>query len=166
MAQPVKVGGLRTASETPPVAVVPEAPFVLPDKKQGVYQFRSRAAALWYSLRRRRIERGPDGEKEEVAPRCGCKNADHDLPLDLVHFENNYFETPCPKLAALIESKAKQDGLWGVGNHIWSIEDERKAQDEALENELRARLAARPDIAERVLKPGVSDDFQLPPTVG
>lgn len=58
--------------------------------------------------------------------------------------------------------KAKSLRCYGVGLELWSLEDEREKHDEAYERELRAQIAARPDIAARVLKPSDSEDFVLP----
>lgn len=157
MGRPPKVGGIRTTRIGD--AAEDEAP-VLPDKKTGIYQFRSRAASFRFSVRRRRIERGPDGEKMEVAPRT---SDEFDLPLDQVRFEDNYFETPSKELAEAIVAKAKTLKTYGVGLEVWSLEDEKSSRDQALERELRERIRARPDIAERVLKPSDSEDFVLPP---
>lgn len=156
MGRPPKVGGLRTTR-------IGEAdgsePSVLPQPKQGMYQFRSSAPSLRFSVRRRRIERGPDGEKEEVAPRT---KDGFDVPMDIVMFEDNYFETPSPELATAIIEKATSLRLYGVGLTLWSLADEKAAQDAALERELRARVESRPDIAARVLRPGEAEDFRLP----
>lgn len=157
MARTPRVGGLRTTSD--PALAQAEEPSALPNPKTGVYQFRSRAASLRMSLKRRRIERGPEGEKEEVRPRT----KDEDVPLDWVFFENNYFETPSKELADAIIAKAKQNGTYGVGAEVWSLTDERHAQDAARERELRALIESRPDIAAKVLTPGSTDDFKLPP---
>ena len=150
-----KVGGLRSVADREVAAEVT----ALPDKKQGKYQFRSARAAYILSLRRRRIERGPDGESIEVSPR-----SKQDTALDWVHFENHYFETTDQELADLIKSKAGYRTLakWDDGGEFWSLEDEKAAQDKALEVELRRQIAARPDIAERVLRPGKSEDFAVP----
>lgn len=156
MARPPKVGGLRTTRISE--ATEPEAP-ALPNKKTGIYQFRSRNASFRFSVRRRRIERGPDGEKMEVSPRT---SDEFDVPMDLVLFEDNNFETPSKELADAIVEKARKAKVYGVGLEIWSLEDEKAATDAALERELRERLKARPDIAERVLRPSDSDDFVLP----
>lgn len=161
MARP-KVGGLRTTRES---SGAEEEAAALPGKREGVYQFRSRAAALRLSLRRRRIERGPDGEKEEVSPRCRC--CPEPTALDMVIFEENYFQTPCRELADLIIATAKRDGLYGVGQRVWSLEDEKRERDVALERELRARIEANPEIAARILRIAPSDaqDIALPPPV-
>lgn len=151
----VKVGGLRSAASR---EAQPEET-ALPEKKQGLFQFRSARAAYILSLRRRRIERGPDGEAVEIAPR-----SKQDTALDWVHFENHYFETTDPELAELIKSKPGFRTLnkWNDGGEFWSLEDEKAAQDSALERELRQKIAERPDIAERVLRPGKSEDFTVP----
>jgi len=162
MGRPAKVGGLRTTRDQG--ALESTEPSSLPDKKVGIYQFRSRAASLRYSLKRRRIERGPEGEKEEVVPRTR-----DDAPLDWVIFENNYFETTSRELAETIVAKAKADGKYGVGSEVWSLEDEKRERDAALENELRARIAANPEIADRMglrLTPSDATDIVLPPPVG
>ena len=152
MGRPPKVGGLRTTASRDSE---PESS-ALPTKKDGVYQFRSRAAAFRLSLRRRRIIRGPDNEAVEESPRSVDGT---DVPLDWVIFENNYFETPSKDLADLI---CKSRGF-GVGQLVWSLSDEKNEQDAAMERELRARIEARPDIAARVLRPSDSEDFKLPP---
>ena len=157
MARPARVGGLRTTRVGD--ALEPETP-AIPDKKTGFYQFRSKAASFRFSMRRRRIERGPDGEKMEVSPRT---KDDLDIPLDWVLFEDHYFETPSKELAEAMISKAKEMRTYGVGAEIWTVEDERQAHDTAYERELRERIRARPDIAARVLKPGTEEDFELPP---
>lgn len=157
MARPPKVGGIRTSGL---VASEPEAP-VLPDKKTGIYQFRSRAASFRFSVRRRRIERGPDGEKMEMAPRT---KDEFDAPLDWILFEDNYFETPSKELAEAIVEKARKMKIYGVGLDLWNLEDEKTAHDQAYENELRERIKARPDIAARVLTPGDAEDFVMPPS--
>lgn len=161
MARP-KVGGLRTTRVGD--AAEPDSS-TLPDEKSGLYQFRSRAAALRLSLRRRRIERGPDGEKEEVSPRS---KDGQDVPLDMVTFEDNYFETPSRELADLIIERAKVMGIYGVGLGVWSLNDEKRDRDAALERELRARIEANPEIAARVgirLTPSDAPDLKLPPPV-
>lgn len=155
MGRPPKVGGIRSTrigGEEPEAAV-------LPDKKTGIYQFRSRAASFRFSVRRRRIERGPDGEKMEVAPRT---SDEHDAPLDWVLFEDNNFETPSQELAEAIVEKARKAKVYGVGLDLWSLEEEKSAHDEAYERELRARIKERPDIAARVLTPGDAEDFVMP----
>jgi hypothetical protein len=158
MARTPRVGGLRTTSD-PALAQADSESSALPDSKTGVYQFRSRATALRMSLKRRRIERGPEGEREEVVPRT---RDDYEAPLDWVLFENNYFETPSKELAEAIIAAAKKNGTYGVGAEVWSLSDERAAQDAARERELRALIESRPDIAAKVLTPGTSDDFKLP----
>ena len=158
MARPaVKVGGLRTTRVGD--ALEAETP-AIPDKKTGLYQFRSANAAFRFSVRRRRIERGPDGEKMEVSPRT---KDEYDLPMDLILFEDHYYETPSLELAEAIIEKAKGLKVYGVGLQVWSLEDERNAHDAAYERELRERIKARPDIAARVLRPGSEEDFVLPP---
>lgn len=157
MGRPPKVGGIRTTRVGENLE--PEAP-VIPDIKTGIYQFRSRNAAFRLSLRRRRIERDADGNTMEVAPRT--KDQELDLPLDMVKFEDNYFETPSEELANLIKEKAMKMGTWGVGLEVWSVTEERQTIDAALERELRERIAARPDIAKRVLTPSDAEDFALP----
>lgn len=96
----------------------------------------------------------------EVSPRT---TDGHDAALDMVMFEDNYFETPSKELAEAIIAKAKAQKVYGVGLSVWSLEDEKKAHDDAYERELRERIKARPDIAERVLRPSDSEDFVLPP---
>ena len=160
MGRPPKVGGLRTTriggeSESEPA--------VLPNKKTGMFQFRSRATALRYSVRRRRVLRGPDNEAIEEAVRTQDGT---DTALDWVRFEDNYFETPSPELAEALIDKAKKMLQYGVGLELWSLDDEKNAQEAAMERELRDRIAARPDIAARVLKPSDSEDFVLPPPAG
>jgi hypothetical protein len=142
------VGGLRSTARV----AADEQPIALPEKRK-TFAFCSRAAALRLGLRRRRIMRDPDGFPIEEAPRSKMDNA-----LDEVKFENNYFETDDPELAKAIREK---EGF-GVGREFWALEDQQKAQDEALERELRARLEARPDIAARVLRPSEASDFALP----
>jgi hypothetical protein len=162
MARPAKVGGLRTTRADDPHAV---EDLSLPSDKQGVYQFRSKAAAFRLSLRRRRIERGPDGEKEEVSPRS---KDGHDAPLDLVVFEDNYYETPSRELAELIVKRSKELGLYGVGAGVWSLEDEKAARNLAMERELRARIEASPEVAAKLgirLTPSDAQDIELPPPV-
>jgi len=161
MGRPPKVGGLRTtrvggeASES--------EPSVLPNKKTGLYQFRSRATALRYSVRRRRVLRGPDNEAIEEAVRTQDGT---DTALDWVRFEDNYFETPSLELAEALIDKAKKVGHYGVGLELWSLEDEMSAQDKAKETELRRLIASNPALAARVLKPSDSEDFVLPPPAG
>ena len=153
MARPAKVVGLRTSGLGE--ATEPEAP-VLPTKKQGMYQFRAAKASFRLSLTRRRVGRDvKTGERYEEAQRS---TDGFDVPLDQVLFEDNYFETPSKDLAELIRNTKG----YGVGREVWAIEDQKAAQDMAMENELRARIAARPDIAARVLKPSDSEDFVLP----
>ena len=155
MGRPPKVGGLRTIGNRD--TSEPESS-ALPTKKDGVYQFRSRAAAYRLSLRRRRILRGPDNEAIEEPPRATDGT---DSALDWVIFENNYFETASADLAALICKSPE----FGVGRKVWSLSDEKNEQDAAMERELRARIEARPDIAARVLRPSSEEDFKLPPAV-
>jgi hypothetical protein len=148
-----KVGGLRSAASRD---VVEDREIALPDEKQDKFQFRSRNASYLLSLRRRRIERGPDGEIIETAPR-----SKQDTPLDWVRFENFYFETDDPELADLIRAKPGF-ALPSEGGEFWDLRDEKIAQDKAYEEELRRRISERPDIAERVLRPGKTEDFSVP----
>jgi hypothetical protein len=78
--------------------------------------------------------------------------------LDEVKFEDHMFRTSDPELAALIRSKAG----YGFGADFWSLEDEKKQREAALEVELRRMVEANPDIVRRVLKPSDKDDFELP----
>jgi hypothetical protein len=158
MGRPPKVGGLRT-TRIGGEASEPE-PSVLPDKKTGMFQFRSRATALRYSVRRRRVLRGPDNEAIEEAVRSTDGT---DTAIDWVKFEDNYFETPSRELAEALIDKAKKMGQYGVGLELWSLDDEKSAHDKAKENELRRLIAENPNLAARVLKPSESDDFVLPP---
>jgi hypothetical protein len=144
-----KVTGLRSAVPAP--AESDET--VLPDIKTGKFQFRSKAASFVLSLRRRRTLRGPDGEGVDDAPRSKLDN-----PLDWIRFEDNNYETEDPEIAELIRSK---DGF-GLGLRFWELKDEKAAHDKAYEDELRRRIAERPDIAKRVLKPSESEDFSVP----
>lgn len=153
-----KVGGLRQAADR---ERAPEEE-VLPAKREGRYQFRSARAAYILSLRRRRIERGPDGEAIEVSPRSKADNA-----LDWVHFENHYFETTDPEIADLIMAKPGYRTLekWDDGGEFWSLEAEAAARDKAYEVELRRMIAAQPAIADRVLRPGKSETLVPPQAV-
>ena len=156
MGRPPKVGGLRT-TRTPNEE--PEA-FVLPDKKDGLYQFMSRASALRYSVRRRRVIRGPDGEAIEESPRSTDGT---DTPLDWVIFEDNHFATESKELAEALIAKAKQMGQYGVGREVWLLDDQIQATKEAKANELRRLIDEDPEVARRVLRPGEAADFVLPP---
>jgi hypothetical protein len=80
-----------------------------------------------------------------------------------VKFEENYFETPSQELADALIKKAKEMRQYGVGLEIWSLDDEKAAQDKAKEVELRRMIAENPNLAARVLKPSDSEDFVLPP---
>lgn len=152
MARPARVGGLRTS-----VAVQEDdEKLALPNKKQDVYQFRSKAASLRLSLRRRRTNRDNDGVRYDDIPRC---TDGHDAALDWVFFENHNYETKCHELAALVR---KAPGF-GVGREFWSLDDETKAHEFAKEREFRAFVEANPKIADRVLRPSDSEDFVLPP---
>ena len=51
---------------------------------------------------------------------------------------------------------------YGLGLEFWDLADEKAAHDKALEEELRQRIADRPDIAERVLKPSDAKDLAVP----
>lgn len=158
MPRAVKVGGIRSASDRIEASREADA---IPEKREGFFEFRSARAAYILSLRRRRIERGPDGETIEVAPRSKMDSA-----LDMVKFENHYFATKDPEVADLIMSKPgfRKFEKWDDGGEFWTLEAERMAQDNALERELREKIASRPDIAERVLRPGPSKDL-VPPQV-
>jgi hypothetical protein len=145
-----KVGGLRSTVR----GVSADERTVLPAKKQDKFQFCSANAGFILSLRRRRTRNGPDGETIVEVPR-----SKRDNPIDWVRFENNYFETDDPELAQLIRDKPN----YGFEKkRFWALDDQKAAQDEALERELRAKLAERPDIAERVLRQSEKDDFSVP----
>ena len=158
MPRAVKVGGIRSASDRIEASHEPDE---IPEKREGFYAFRAAKAGYWLSLRRRKIERGPDGETIEVSPRSSMDSA-----LDWIKFENHYFETKDPELAKLIMSKPGFRSIekWDDGGEFWTLEAERTAQDNALERELREKIASRPDIAERVLRPGPAKDL-VPPQV-
>jgi hypothetical protein len=51
---------------------------------------------------------------------------------------------------------------YGMGLEFWALNEERAAHDAAYEDELRRRIAERPDIAKRVLKPSDKEDFTVP----
>jgi len=160
MARPAKVGGLRTTRTDDPRESEAGA---LPTAKQGVYQFRSKSPAFRLSLRRRRIERGPDGEREEVSPRS---RDGLDVSLDMIAFENNYFETPSLELAEAIVAKAKALGAYGVGSEVWTLEDEKKSREDAIEREIRERVLNNPEIAAKMglsIKPSDASEAVLPP---
>jgi len=148
--KPTKVGGLRSAASRD---IQEEQPTALPDRKQGTYQFRSRASSLMLSLRRRRIVRGPDGEAVDEIPR-----SKQDSALDLVRFEDHSFVTTDPEVAKLIREKSG----YGLGLEFWALDVEQKAHDKALEDELRRKIEERPDIAKRVLKVSEADDLAVP----
>jgi hypothetical protein len=150
MVRATKVGGLRSAAQRD---VVGPDETVLPEIKQDRYQFRSKASSLFLSLRRRRTLRGPDGEAIDDVPR-----SKQDNPLDMVRFEDHHYETTDPEIAELIKSKQG----YGLGEQFWSLSDERAAHDIAYEEELRRKIAERPDIAKRVLKPSDDEDFTVP----
>ena len=150
MARKTRVGGLRSATSR---EIAEEQPTALPDRRQGTYQFRSRNASYLLSGRRRRITRGPDGEAIEEAPRSKMDNA-----LDWVRFEDHSYETKDPEIAKHI----KEAPGYGMGLEFWDLADEKAAHDKALETELRQRIAERPDIAERVLKPSDAKDLAVP----
>jgi hypothetical protein len=144
-----KVGGLRSAAQG---ALAPDET-VLPESREGRFQFRSKAASFVLSLRRRRILRGPDGEAIEEAPRSKLDNA-----MDWVKFEDHNYETEDPEIADLIRAKPG----YGMGLQFWSLDEQRAAHDKAYEEELRRKIADRPDIAKRVLKPSDKEDFTVP----
>ena len=146
------VGGLRSLASRADAAKEP-GQIELPAQKADRFQFISRNAALRLSLKRRIVRYMPDGEKIEEIPNTKMGN-----PLDVVAFEENYFETEDPEVA---EAICKKEG-YGVGREFWLLEDQKKALDEAEEREIRARLQAKPHLLERVLRPSDSASFELP----
>ena len=157
MGRPPKVGGLRTTRTQ-----AESEEFVLPERKDGLYQFISAHAAMRFSVRRRRVLRGPDGEAIEESPRTTDGT---DTPMDWVIFEDNHFSTESKELAEALIAKAKSMGQYGVGLQVWLLDDQVAAHKAAKEVELRRLMAEDPEVTARVLKPSEASDFVLPPTV-
>ena len=152
-----KVGGLRSASPLRSDEQQPEKePTALPAREAGKWKFRSKAAAFRLSIRRRVVKFLADGEKREIVPETASGT-----PLDMVKFEDNCFETTDPELAAALKALPNY-GMPTAGGEFWDVEEQRKAQDDAEVAELKRRLQARPDLAERVFEPGTAEDFALP----
>ena len=151
-----KVGGLRSASPLRSDEQQEQEATALPARKAGRVMFRSKAAAYRVSIKRRIKKFSPDGEKTEIIPETSTGT-----PLDWVKFEENHFETADPELAEALKA-LPQYGMPSAGGEFWDVEDQRAAQDAAEVEELKRRLASRPDLAERVLRPGTAEDFALP----
>ncbi len=145
-----RVSGMRSAVS----AVEAEPEIAIPRQEKGLYIFCSKASSYQLSLTRRRVFRGPDGEATEEALRTKADN-----PMDWIKFENHEYKTTDPELAERIH---KAPG-YGLGLDFWDMEEQRVAQDVALEAELRRSIESRPDIAAKVIKPSGSKDFVLPP---
>lgn len=150
-----KVGGLRStlrSDEQPEKEAT-----ALPARKAGKVQFRSKAANFRVSIKRRAIKVDPStGERYEVVPETAAGT-----PFDQVKFEENYFETSDLELAAALKDLPMY-GMPSAGGEFWDVEEQRQAQDAAEVEELKRRLQARPDLAQRVFKPGTAEDFVLP----
>jgi len=149
-----KVSGLRTALRSEERSE--HEPSVLPDRKPGKVQFRSNITAYRLSIKRRVVKRDADGERYEVVPQTKLGT-----PLDMIKFEENLFVTEDMELVEILKG-LKQYGLPSQGGEFWDVEDQRAAQDAAEVVELRRRLQSRPDLAEKVFKPGTAEDFVLP----
>jgi len=148
-----RVGGLRStlhSDEQEPQATV------LPAPKNGKVVFRSSAPAYRLSIRRRIVKHAADGERYEDIPKTASGT-----PLDMVLFEDGLFETDDMELAAVLKDH-KKHGLPQQGGEFWDVEIQRKAQDDAEVEELKRRLTARPDLMDRVFKPGTAEDFTMP----
>src|SRR3990172_526259 len=134
----------------------PEKETALPERKAGKVQFRSKAGAYRISVKRRIVKFLPDGQRHEDIPQTASGT-----PLDGVKFEDNHYETDDMELVKILKD-LKQYGLPADGGEFWDVEDQRAAQDAAEVDELKRRLKARPDLAEKVFKPGTAEDFALP----
>jgi hypothetical protein len=157
-----QVGGVRSVVS----ASQPTEP-AGPPADQALYRFQSRARALRLTLKKR-IVRWLDGEKYEEPPLSKM-----DTPLDEVKFEENFFSTDDPELAALIMKDPRTNkpragfGLNEDGStrEFWLVEDLRKAQEDAQVREVRALLASKPQLLDRVLRPSESDVLEMPKPV-
>ena len=149
-----KVGGLRSAFRSEEKDE--KETTALPARKNGKVQFQSKAAAYRLSVRRRIIKFAADGEKYEDIPKTAIGT-----PLDQVIFENNYFETEDMELAEAMK-KTRSYGMPSQGGEFWDLEEMRAMQDAAEVSELKRRLAQRPDLAEKVFKPGTAEGLELP----
>jgi hypothetical protein len=158
-----QVGGVRSVVS----ASQPTEP-AGPPADQALYRFQSRARALRLTLKKRIVRVTLEGERFETPPLSKMET-----PLDEVKFEENFFSTDDPELAALIMTDPRTNkpragyGLNEDGStrEFWLVEDLRKAQEDAQVREVRALLASKPQLLDRVLRPSESDALEMPKPV-
>ncbi len=159
MAAP-QVSGIRTTaareaiqSGVEPDLSVPEA---LNKKYKHVYQ--SKKSAFVLSLKRRKVHWLPDGSREEETPMSAQGNR-----LDMIRFVEHFFRTDDDEIAAAIAEKPAE--IFGTDGLCWRYEEKVAEHRAARAAEIRAALAADPDLAKEVaaLRPSDKKDWTVEP---
>lgn len=149
-----QVGGIRSVGQRDdsPSGAEPDlpAPVSLPSYK---HQYQSRRAAFVLSLKRRTVHWKPDGTKEEEIPfsRDGSR-------LDMIRFQDNHFRTNDDEIAAAIEAMPPE--IYGLQGQCWRVEERLENQRELRAAEIKAALAADPELKDRVLYPSDAEEFE------
>lgn len=152
MAAP-KVGGLRTMSAREEadagVEVTPSAPASFLAGYKHVFQ--SRRSGLWLTLTERITHWMPNGSSKEEIPKTKAGSR-----RDMVRFLDFFFKTNDDELA----EELKASKLYNV--EFWSYADKVKEQAVARAAEIRAALAADPELAKALkLTPSDKKDWDV-----
>jgi hypothetical protein len=144
-----QVGGLRTIGAREAAEAGVESDLSVPEQINEKFKhvFQSRKSAFVISLARRVIHWDmTTGNKEEEVPMSKDGNR-----LDLVRFTDHFFRTNDDEIAAAFEALGKKKPeVFGMEGLCWRYEDKVKEQRAARAAELRAALAADPDLAREV----------------
>lgn len=156
MAQP-KVGGLRTMGSREVAEAVVETDLSPQLNGRFKHVFQSRKSGFQVSLKRRRLHYMPDGTKEEEVPMSQEGNR-----MDSVRFVDHFYRTNDDDIAKAFESLPSE--VFGVEGYCWRFEDKQNEMRAARAAEIRAALAADPDLAKAVkLTPSDRKDWDVKP---
>lgn len=154
MAAP-KVGGLRTMSVRDEADAGVEEVASAPASFLAGYKhvFQSKRSGLWLTLTERITHWMPNGSSKEEIPKTKAGSR-----RDMVRFLDFFFKTNDDELA----DEMKASALFGV--EFWSYADKVKEQAVARAAEIRAALAADPELAKMVkLTPSDKKDWDVAP---
>lgn len=152
MAAP-KVGGLRTMSVREDVDAGVEAPIPASFTDGYKHVFQARKSAYWLSLAERITHWLPNGGSKEEIPKTKAGSR-----LDMVRFNDFFLKTNDDELADAIRASKM------FGTEFWSYADKVKEQAEAQAAEIRAALAANPELQKALkLSPSDAKDWDVKP---
>jgi hypothetical protein len=157
MAKAAQVGGLRTmGSREAAEAGVGSDLSPQPVDAQYKFVYQSRKSDFVISLKRRRLMFDPnDQSKTEIIPETSAGTR-----LDMVRFKDHFFRTNDEEIDLAFQQQPSH--VFGIEGLCWRASDLRKVQREARAAEIRAALAADPDLAKAVkLSPSEAKDWDV-----